>query len=198
MSDPAGRRRPGGRSARVRQAVLEATVNVVAGGGADAVNIGEIARRAGVHDSSIYRRWPTKEHLVFDALLDYNRERLSIPDTGNLRTDLVAYTAQVTGFSTTPIGQAMIKAMVGTADDAAMAAARADFWQTRVDHTRVMFDRAVTRGELADDTDPITALQLLTGALYFRLLLTRQPIDDDITGHFVDVLIRGLAPPARR
>jgi hypothetical protein len=50
----------------------------------------------------------------------------------------------------------------------------------------------------ADDTDPITALQLLTGALYFRLLLTRQPIDDDITGHFVDVLIRGLAPPARR
>jgi AcrR family transcriptional regulator len=121
MSEPAGRRRPGGRSARVRQAVLDATVNVVAGGGADAVNVGEIARQAGVHDSSIYRRWPTKEHLVFDALLDYNRERLSIPDTGSLRTDLVAYTAQVTGFSTTPVGQAMIKEMVGTADDAANA-----------------------------------------------------------------------------
>src|ERR1700753_276558 len=103
MTESAGRRRPGGRSARVRQAVLEATVGVVAAGGADAVNIGEIARRAGVHDSSIYPRWPTKEHLIFDALLDYNRERLPVPDTGNLRDDLVAYMGLISDYSTTPV-----------------------------------------------------------------------------------------------
>jgi hypothetical protein len=79
-----------------------------------------------------------------------------------------------------------------------MAAVRADFWQSRLDHTRVMFDRAVARGELPADADPVAALQLLTGAVYFRLLLTRQPIDDAITGHFIDVLIKGLAPPADR
>jgi AcrR family transcriptional regulator len=192
MSEQRGRR-PGGRSARVRQAVLEATVQAVAEGGADAVNIGEIARQAHVHDSSIYRRWPTKEHLIFDALVDYNRDRLPIPDTGSLRADLVAYLALVTNYSATPIGQALIKAMVSTQDDAAMAAGRAQFWQSRLDHTRVMFDRAVARGELAADTDPVTALELLTGALYFRLLLTRQPIGDTIAGRFIDALVNGLA-----
>jgi hypothetical protein len=55
----------------------------------------------------------------------------------------------------------MIKAMVGTHDDSAMAAGRADFWQSRIDHTRAMFDRAVARGELATDTDPVPALELL-------------------------------------
>ena len=194
MTEPVGRRRPGGRAARVRQAVLEATVAVVAEGGADAVRIGEIARQAGVHESSIYRRWPTREHLVFDALVDYNRDRLPIPDTGRLREDLVAYLAMVSEYAATPVGQAMVKAMVGTQDDAVMAAERAHFWQNRVDRTRVIFDRAVTRGELAADTDPVAALELLTGALYFRLLLTRQPIDDNTTGHLIDVLVTGLAP----
>jgi AcrR family transcriptional regulator len=198
MTEPVGRLRPGGRAARVRQAVLEATVTMVAEGGADAVHIGEIARQAGVHESSIYRRWPTKEHLVFDALVDYNRDRLPIPDTGSLRTDLVAYLAMVTEYAATPVGQAIVKAMVGTQDDAVMAAERAQFWQNRVDRTRVMFDRAVTRGELAADTDPIAALELLTGALYFRLLLTRQPIDDNATGHLIDVLVNGLAPVGSR
>lgn len=193
MSEPAGRRRPGGRSARVRRAVLAATIDKVAEGGADAVNIGEIARQAGVHDSSIYRRWPTKEHLVFDALVDYNRDRLPVPDTGSLRTDLLAYLALLSSYADTPMGQAMVKAMVGTRDDAAMAADRALFWQSRLDHTRVMFDRAVARGEVAEDTDAHAALELLTGAIYFRLLLTREPVDDDVTGHFIDMLMTGLA-----
>jgi AcrR family transcriptional regulator len=61
MSEVAGLRRTGGRSARVRRVVLETTVKLVDGGGADAVNIREIARQAGVHDTSIYRRWPTKD-----------------------------------------------------------------------------------------------------------------------------------------
>ena len=87
-------------------------MQVVAVGGADAVKIGEIARQAGVHDTSIYRRWPTKEHLVFDALVDFNRGRLPIPDTGTLRGDLVAYLGAVTSYSVTPMGQAMIKAMI--------------------------------------------------------------------------------------
>ena len=129
------------------------------------MHIGEIARQAGVHESSIYRRWPTRERLVFDALVDDNRDRLPMPDTGRLREDLVAYLAMVSEYAATPVGQAMVKAMVGTQDDVVMAAERAHFWQNRVDRTRVMFDRAVTRGELAADTDPVAALELLTGAL---------------------------------
>ncbi|MGB6515720.1 MAG: TetR/AcrR family transcriptional regulator [Mycobacterium sp.] len=193
MSGVAGRRRTGGRSARVRRAVLETTVKVVAGGGAEGVNIREIARQADVHDTSVYRRWPTKEHLIFDAPLDYSQERLPIPDTGTLRGDLMAYAALFTSYAATPIGQALRRVMAVAEDDAAMAAARAQFWQSRLDRARATIHRAIARGELAADTDPATALELFVAPLHFRLLLTRLPIDDNITGQLVDVLVNGLA-----
>ena len=192
-SQTAGRRRTGGRSARVRQAVLEATVQTVAERGADAVNIAEIARQAGVHDTSIYRRWPTKEHLIFDALLDHSVAQLPIPDTGTLRTDLMAFASLITSYAATPIGQALLKAMAVTDDDADLAAGRAQFWQFRLDQARAIIDRAITRGELPADTDPALALELLIAPLHFRLLLTRQPIDDRLTGQLIDLLLNGLA-----
>jgi AcrR family transcriptional regulator len=192
-SQTAGRRRTGGRSARVRQAVLQATVQTVAERGADAVNIAEIARQAGVHDTSIYRRWPTKEHLIFDALLDYSVAQLPIPDTGTLRADLLAFASLIAGYAATPIGQALLKAMAVTDDDAALAAGRAQFWQFRLDQARAMIDRAITRGELRADTDPALAIELLIAPLHFRLLLSRQPIDERISGQLIDLLLNGLA-----
>jgi AcrR family transcriptional regulator len=193
MSQTAGRRRTGGRSARVRQAVLQATVQTVAERGADAVNIAEIARQAGVHDTSIYRRWPTKEHLIFDSLLDYSVAQLPIPDTGTLRADLLAFASLIASYAATPIGQALLKAMAVTNDDAALAAGRAQFWQFRLDQARAMIDRAITRGELRADTDPALAIELLIAPLHFRLLLSRQPIDERISGQLIDLLLNGLA-----
>jgi AcrR family transcriptional regulator len=192
-SQTAGRRRTGGRSARVRQAVLQATVQTVAERGADAVNIAEIARQAGVHDTSIYRRWPTKEHLIFDSLLDYSVAQLPIPDTGTLRADLLAFASLIASYAATPIGQALLKAMAVTDDDAALAAGRAQFWQFRLDQARAMIDRAITRGELRADTDPALAIELLIAPLHFRLLLSRQPIDERISGQLIDLLLNGLA-----
>ena len=104
MGEPAVQRRTGGRSARVREAVLKATLHTVAERGADAVSISEVARRADVHETSIYRRWPTKEHLVLDALLDYSETKLPIPDTGTLRDDLVAFATEVAGYVDSPLG----------------------------------------------------------------------------------------------
>jgi AcrR family transcriptional regulator len=193
MHQTAGRRRTGGRSARVHQAVLQATVQTVAERGADAVNIAEIARQAGVHDTSIYRRWPTKEHLIFDSLLDYSVAQLPIPDTGTLRADLLAFACLIAGYAATPIGQALLKAMAVTDDDAALAAGRAQFWQFRLDQARAMIDRAITRGELRADTDPALAIELLIAPLHFRLLLSRQPIDERISGQLIDLLLNGLA-----
>ena len=192
-SQTAGRRRTGGRSARVRQAVLQATVQTVAERGADAVNIAEIARQAGVHDTSIYRRWPTKEHLIFDSLLDYSVAQLPIPDTGTLRADLLAFASLIASYAATPIGQALLKAMAVTDDDAALAAGRAQFWQFRLDQARAMIDRAITRGELRADTDPALAIELLIAPLHFRLLLSRQPIDERVSGQLIDLLLNGLA-----
>src|SRR5271169_754798 len=193
MSSPEVQRRTGGRSARVRRAVLDATLQAVVERGSDALSIGEVARQAGVHDTSIYRRWPTKEHLIFDSLLTHSVAQLPIPDTGTLRADLVAFASLITSYAATPIGQALLKAMAVTDDDAALAAGRAQFWQFRLDQARAMIDRAMIRGELRADTDPALALELLIAPLHFRLLLTRQPVDDRLTGQLIDLLLNGLA-----
>jgi hypothetical protein len=66
------------------------------------------------------------------------------------RANRTAYMGLLTSYSTTPIGQAMIKALIGTHDDAGMATVRADFRQSRLDHTRVRVDRA-SRGSAIPD-----------------------------------------------
>lgn len=187
------RRRTGGRSARVREAVLKATLRVVAEQGADAASIGEIARQARVHETSIYRRWRTKEHLILDALLDYSEEQLPIPDTGTLRDDLVAFATAVTNYLASPLGRTVARSMAVADDDVTLAATRAQFWRSRFDLARVIVDRAKSRGELPDDIDPGMALELLIAPLHFRTLLTRQPVDEQLAGQVVDLLLKGIA-----
>ena len=194
MGEVAGqRRRTGGRSARVREAVLKATLRVVAEQGADAASIGEIARQARVHETSIYRRWRTKEHLILDALLDYSEEQLPIPDTGTLRDDLVAFATAVTNYLASPLGRTVARSMAVAEDDVTLAATRAQFWRSRFDLARVIVDRAKSRGELPDDIDPGMALELLIAPLHFRTLLTRQPVDEQLAGQVVDLLLKGIA-----
>jgi AcrR family transcriptional regulator len=186
------RRRTGGRSARVRKAVLKATLQAVVEHGADAVSISEIARQAAVHDTSIYRRWPTKDHLLLDALLDYSESTLPIPDTGTLRGDLVEFATEVSAYLASPLGRTLTRAMAvaGDADD--LDAARAQFWKSRLDLASAMIERAKVRREVPTDLDGSTALELVIAPLHFRALLTHQAIDEQAIGQLVDLLLAGL------
>jgi AcrR family transcriptional regulator len=191
VSDPAVRRRTGGRSARVREAVLKATVRAVAECGADAVNISEIARQAEVHETSVYRRWPTREHLVLDALLDYSEAKLPIPNTGTLRDDLVAFATAVTAYLDSPLGRTLARSMAVAGDT--LAAGRAQFWKSRLDLAGAMIARAKDRGEVPTDLEAATALELVIAPLHFRALLTRRPFDEHDIAKLVDALLAGLA-----
>jgi AcrR family transcriptional regulator len=193
MSGSAVRRRTGGRSARVREAVLKATLHAVAEHGADAVSISEIARQAEVHETSIYRRWPTKEHLLLDALLDYSEAELPIPNTGTLRDDLIAFATAVTAYLDSPLGRMLARSMAVAGDDDALAAGRAQFWKSRLDLASAMIARAKDRGEVPTNLDAATALELVIAPLHFRALLTRQPIDEHDIAQLVDALVTGLA-----
>src|SRR5215470_12513669 len=84
------RRRPGGRSARVQVAVFEATLQLLEERGYEGLSMASIAERAGVHETSLYRRWKTKEQLILEALDRRMAQEIPAPDTGTLRSDLVA------------------------------------------------------------------------------------------------------------
>ena len=160
--------------------------------GADAVSISEVARHAAVHETSIYRRWPTKDHLLLDALLDYSETTLPIPDTGTLRGDLVAFATEVTAYLASPLGQTLARAMAVAGDDDNLAAARAQFWKSRLDLASAMIERAKARSEVPTDLDAATALELVVAPLHFRALLTHQAIDEQAIGQLVDLLLAGL------
>ncbi|MFF6971868.1 MULTISPECIES: TetR/AcrR family transcriptional regulator [Streptomyces] len=192
MTEERARRRTGGRSARVRRAVLDATLQTMAEHGPDAVRIPEVARRAGVHETSVYRRWGTRERLVVDALLTYSQEQLHIPDTGTLRGDLVGFADSLAGYLDTPFGEALVRSMSAASDDQALAQSREEFWNTRFDLARVMIDRAVARGEIPEGTDPAFILETLIAPLHFRALLTRRPHDGHLSSRLVDLLLAGL------
>src|SRR5688572_9801014 len=83
-----GEQRPGGRSARVRAAELAATAEALAEDGYDALSIEAVGARAGVHKTTVYRRWPTKADLVADAARARSEQHVPIPDTGGLAGDL--------------------------------------------------------------------------------------------------------------
>jgi AcrR family transcriptional regulator len=172
--------------------VLKATLQAVAEQGADAASISEIARQAGVHETSIYRRWPTKEHLLLDALLDYSEATLPIPDTGSLRGDLVEFATEVTAYLASPLGTTLARAMAVAGDDDTLAAARAQFWKSRLDLSSAMIERAKARNEVPTDLDAATALELVIAPLHFRALLTHQAIDEHAIGQLVDLLLAGL------
>ncbi|MGW6421832.1 TetR/AcrR family transcriptional regulator [Nocardia sp. NPDC055053] len=192
MTEQAVRRRTGGRSARVRQAVLDAALQAIAEHGPDGVSVAEVARRAGVHETSIYRRWSTREQLVMDALLAYSQNEMPVPDTGSLRADLLTFTRSLSTYLDSSLGKALARAMVASDDDEPLAAGRRRFWESRFDLARVMIDRAVERGELPDDTDPRLAMELLIAPLHFRALLTHQPLDDHHAERMIDALLHGM------
>ena len=84
--DPAASRpRPGGRSARVVTAVHAATLELLEDVGYEMLQLSDVAKRAEVNKTTVYRRWPTKTALVVDLLTSYTRGAVATPDTGSLQ-----------------------------------------------------------------------------------------------------------------
>ena len=190
---PSVRRRTGGRSAVVREQVLRATLDAIAEHGVDGVAIGKIARAAGVHDTTIYRRWATREHLVVDALLAYSEQQIPVPDTGSLRGDLQEFASSFAAHLSTPFGVALVRSLI-MVDDPGFGDQRAAFWQSRFDLARAMLDRASARGELARDMLPDLLLEMLVAPLYYRALLTRKQADEQFIVTLVEALVRASGP----
>ncbi|MCD2193163.1 TetR/AcrR family transcriptional regulator [Actinomycetospora endophytica] len=191
MSEPEARRRPGGRSARVRAAVLEATLELLLAHGLEGLKVSDVAARAEVHETSIYRRWGTRENLLIDALIDAS-EQLQVPDTGSLREDLVVYAGDLAAFLATPVGHALERTLAVAGDDPDTRRARDHYWTSRYERSQQMVVRAVERGELAETVDPRLVIEMLVSPVHFRILLTREPVDRRMPALLVDALLDGI------
>lgn len=186
------RRRPGGRSAQVRAAVLEASLVELAATGYHNLSLEGVARRAGVNKTTLYRRWGTREALLLDAIRARASAKVPIPDTGDLREDLLALVRAAIANLTSAEVQAMVRVTVALSphDDTVAATSRA-FWTERLAVDGEVVRRAVERGEIAP-VDPGQVIEAVLGPPYFQLLVTCRPVTDDFLVATVDLVVRGL------
>ncbi|MFC4946202.1 TetR-like C-terminal domain-containing protein [Pseudonocardia sp. GCM10023141] len=149
---------------------------------------------AGVHESSIYRRWGTRENLMVEALLEDAAELAPIPDTGSVRDDLIIYITQLVAFLNSDIGDTLDRSLASGGDDPPTRQVRDHYWLTRFRQSTQIIQRAISRGELPEYADPRRAIEMLVGPLHMKVLLTREPLDPALPEQLVDTLLHGLMP----
>ncbi|GAA2447483.1 TetR/AcrR family transcriptional regulator [Streptomyces macrosporus] len=179
---PVPARRPGGRSARVRARVLDAVRVQLVEHGYDELTVDAVAARAGVHRTTVYRRWRDVGGLLADVLDTAGDDDWRPEDTGDLEGDLAALNREVQEALTArpSVTAALIAASFRSAE-AADALRR--FWADRYTRCEVVVDRAVRRGEVPEGTDARRLLVAATAPLYHHLVLLRMPPDPRLPGH---------------
>ncbi|MEI5098098.1 TetR-like C-terminal domain-containing protein [Streptomyces sp. PmtG] len=186
--------RPGGRTARVREAVLREAGDALAADGFEALDLTDIAGRAGVGKTTVYRRWGTPAALAADLLADMAEQSLPRADTGSLDEDLRANARLVAKTLADPRQGRLFKALIAASlcnDQAAQALHR--FYEVRIEEWAGCVRDAVSRGELPADTDPHAVIAAVSAPLYYALLNTgRTP-----TGADADAAARAAATGAR-
>ena len=192
MDGPVGPgRRPGGRSSRVRDAVLTAARAQLLERGYAALSVREVARAAGVAPTTVYRHWPTVADLASAAMSDLVGADDVVPDTGSLAGDLHALVGKVTRLLSHPEVVSVLRAAIAVEDTTAAASAlRHRFWRNRIDGASVIIDRAVSRSELPADVDADALLEMLIAPIYLRVLLDLEPRDDAHTTRAIDAALR--------
>jgi AcrR family transcriptional regulator len=178
--------------------VLDATIDALVAQGIDQVSIADIAAKAGVHETSIYRRWGNRETLITDALFARTEHDLPIPDTGSLRSDLIAAARSLAELLSSPIGALFARASALTVDNPELAATRDRYWTSRFAFADTIIRRAVERGELPPGVQPRPAMDMLAGALHMRAMLTHEPLEADLPERLADAVLFGLHGPAGR
>lgn len=176
---PPGSIRPGGRTARVRTAVLRATGDLLAEHGFARLDPSEVAARAEVGKTTVYRRWRGPAGLIADLLVDMAEQSLPRADTGSLLGDLTANAQLIGKTLIDPRQSRLFRAVVAAAtmDDSA-AAALHRFYDTRLNEWTPCVEAAIARGEVPAGTDPRAVLSAVSAPLYYRSLASGDPIDN--------------------
>jgi AcrR family transcriptional regulator len=188
------------RDARADRAILEASLELIAELGVHGFRTEDVAARAGVGKGAIYRRYRSKDDLVMAAVAALVSEEIAVPDTGSTRADLLALMREAVELYSGSLAARLMPNLVGamaqrpelahTVRDGFLAGRRAALTE--------VLRRGIERGDLRPDLDLELALDLLGGPLFYRLLITGGPIDEELAESVADLILRGFAPDRPR
>ncbi len=186
--------RPGRpRSERARHAVLEATRNLLTDEGLPALTVDQIAAQAGVSKNTIYRWWPNKAAVLMDAFTAVTSAKLEAPADGTAVQRFRGQVQRVAALMSEPAARRPFVALV--------AASQHDQQLAEALRERFIADRRATATalleEIADDDppadfEPDIVIDLIYGALYYRLLITGASLDRSYVDRLLDFALGSL------
>ena len=165
------------RSVRAHNDVLAATMSLLDEGGLPAATVDAISARSGVSKATIYKHWPNRTAVAAEAFGLRMADAIPLPDTGNARDDLAEQVRRVSAFYAGLAGRVFAQLLAATvADPEAAPYFRQFFLDGRRQAIAVLWDRALSRGEVRSSVSAETAIDLLFGPLIFRLLSGHAPL----------------------
>jgi AcrR family transcriptional regulator len=172
-------------------------MNMLKERGIEGFNVAEIAARVGVPESTIYRRWKSREELVIDVVLADMGRTIPLPDTGSFRADIQMFLQESAAFLQSPDGILLTRSMFSTMNHRD-SQARQTYWTARFSHTGAIVQRAIQRGEITPRTDAGVVMTMLIGALYVRMLVLEAPLDEPFLDQLVDLICEGVQKKSDR
>lgn len=184
----------------VIRAVLEATLDELARGGYGTLTFEDVAARAGVNKTTVYRRWATKPDLVKAALTAAADAMPSLRETGDLRTDLIAVARRARETMSSPRGRGLLRMLLGGCLEPELIALAFSLRKQVEAPARRLIERALLRGDSQRDADPDLVLDTISGWILHKLFREHASVTDGQLAALVDFVLQGVvaaSPPAR-
>lgn len=182
------------RDRRIDGAVLRATVELLAETGYAELSVDAIAREAGTSKPAIYRRWPSKAHLVHEAVFPIG-DSTALPETGSLAGDVREMVSRTAALLTTPAARAALPGLVGEmAADLTLHAALLERFSDIL--SRGLTDRladAVARGEVRSDVTADEVVEVVAGTTLMALLTRGEALDEAWLNRTAAFISRGIS-----
>ncbi|AUX40013.1 TetR family transcriptional regulator [Sorangium cellulosum] len=176
--------------------ILETTLGEIARVGYEHLSIEEVAARAGVNKTTIYRRWPTPEVLALCAFERFS-DNEGISDTGSLRGDLIDYLRRYREVCRSPSMLSLTRMLFAGGLEGKLGALIRERIEKDECGALVMFQRAIERGELPGDTDIELVRDLLLGSAQNLILFRHEQCTDEKIARVVDIMLLGAAHGGR-
>jgi AcrR family transcriptional regulator len=191
----APRRKGRPRDSSADERILAAAAELILTRGFDNMTVDEVAAKARAGKATVYRRWAGKEDLAFAALEQLYNTQLPVPDTGDLRSDLIEATRQGLEFAGSETGRAYIRMSVAESlRDRRVGALYAAAFERQEAAARDLLQRGIDRGELRPDFPMDLAINWFTGEMILYAIIERPVPSPDEAESIVDFIIEGIGP----
>jgi AcrR family transcriptional regulator len=189
-------RRPPGRPRDVNadSAILWATLELLYLRGYGGLTVDDVAARAGVARTTVYRRWPSKEVLVAAAVSDRAASTFTMPDTGTTRGDLEELVRLAAAGLTGATGVVMRTLIREAGQSELLRALVQGIVSSRRELYLEVIDRGIARGDLPVDLDRELFIDVLMGPGWIRLVITESEVPVTLPTQIVELVLHGVLP----